>query len=55
MFLQDNELLTFELPSTFLSGQDILSKKNLEKPKSGRSNSKFIIKHTGRNLWSRVK
>jgi hypothetical protein len=33
MFLQDNELLTFKLPSTFLPGQDILSKRILKNQK----------------------
>ncbi|KAI8889106.1 hypothetical protein K501DRAFT_291282 [Backusella circina FSU 941] len=33
MFLQDNELLTFELPSAFLPGRDILSKRILKNQK----------------------
>ncbi|CEJ03636.1 hypothetical protein RMCBS344292_17615 [Rhizopus microsporus] len=33
MFLQDDKLLTFELPSTFLLGQDILSKRILKNQK----------------------
>ncbi|KAG2209747.1 hypothetical protein INT47_001895 [Mucor saturninus] len=33
MFLQDNELLTFELPSTLLPGRDILSKRILKNQK----------------------
>ncbi|CAO3606904.1 unnamed protein product [Mucor hiemalis] len=33
MFLQDNDLLTFELPSTLLPGRDILSKRILKNQK----------------------